>query len=137
MSPTQRAFSAYAAFAITAISVSGTAAFAAAAKKPVSVYSACMSKAESTLDMQECQKAGLAVANARLATAYAATLARLPADQQAKLRKAQALWTTFRASDCDVFYGNETGTIATVQGGSCMIERTERRIEDMHDFLLN
>jgi uncharacterized protein YecT (DUF1311 family) len=47
------------------------------------------------------------------------------------------LWTTFRASDCDVFYGNETGTIATVQGGSCMIERTERRIEDMHDFLLN
>jgi uncharacterized protein YecT (DUF1311 family) len=96
-----------------------------------------MKKAESTRDMQACQTAGLADANARLGTAYAATLAKLPADQRAKLRKSEALWTNFRKTDCDVFYGDQTGTIATVQGGSCMIERTERRIEDMHDFLLN
>jgi uncharacterized protein YecT (DUF1311 family) len=107
---------------------------ARAAPKSVSAYSACMNRAQSTRDMQECQTAGLLDANARLATAYAAALAKLPADQRAKLRKAQALWTLFRKTDCQVFYGAQTGTVATIRGGACVLERTEHRIEDMHDF---
>jgi uncharacterized protein YecT (DUF1311 family) len=126
-------------FVRTACAVAALAALAhttsaRAATKPVSVYSACMNRAQSTRDMQECQTEGLVDANARLATAYAATLAKLPADRQAKLRKAQALWTLFRNADCQVFYGAQSGTMATIRGGACVLERTERRIEDMHDF---
>jgi uncharacterized protein YecT (DUF1311 family) len=34
-----------------------------------------------------------------------------------------------------VFYGNETGTIATMNGGNCMISRTKDRIADLQGFL--
>jgi uncharacterized protein YecT (DUF1311 family) len=106
-----------------------------AAQKSAPAYAACMAKANSTLDMQQCQTAGLAQANARLEVAYAKALAALPADQQAKLQQAEAQWFTFRRSDCGVFYGNETGTLATVQGGSCMIDRTEDRVKNLQDFI--
>ena len=45
------------------------------------------------------------------------------------------LWATFRQSDCQVYYGNETGTIATINGGDCVISRTNDRIKDLQAFM--
>jgi uncharacterized protein YecT (DUF1311 family) len=108
---------------------------AAAAPKLAAAYAACMAKANTTLDMKACQQAGLTEANARLAAAYAQALNVLPADQRVKLRAAQRLWIAFRASDCAVFFGSQTGTIAGVEAGSCLIDRTERRIENLKNLL--
>jgi uncharacterized protein YecT (DUF1311 family) len=94
-----------------------------------------MAKAVSTYDMSACQSAEVVRLNGRLAAVLAKALAALPADQSKKLRTSQRLWVTFRQSDCEVFYGNETGTIATINGGDCMISRTKDRIADLKAFL--
>lgn len=106
----------------------------ATAAKPAGTYSACMAKANSTRDMQNCQTAGLAEAESGLGAAYTQAIAALPTDQQAQLRAAQRRWIAFRRADCRVFYGRQTGTIATIEGGRCMIDRTHDRINELRDF---
>jgi uncharacterized protein YecT (DUF1311 family) len=109
---------------------------ALAADVPTSgTYAACMAKALTTLDMRGCQGTGLSDANARLRTVYAKALAALPADQQVKLREAQRRWLAFRSADCGVFFGRRSGTIAPVQSGGCLIDRTETRIKNLRDLL--
>jgi uncharacterized protein YecT (DUF1311 family) len=124
-----------AAFAALCILQSRSGAAAGAEGKPGAPYASCMAKASSTSSMQACQAAGLKDANARLAVAYAKALGALPADQQAKLRDAQQRWSAFRSSDCRVFYGKQTGTLANIEGGGCMIERAEDRIKNLRGFL--
>jgi len=126
-----RSFS-HAALAISFVAFATPAHAGNAAK---TIYDACMAKAASTRDMSMCQSAEVARLDGRLAGVLAKALAALPADQSAKLRASQRLWVTFRQSDCDVFYGNETGTIATINGGDCMISRTKDRIVDLQAFL--
>jgi uncharacterized protein YecT (DUF1311 family) len=94
-----------------------------------------MAKAVSTRDIQLCQSAEVATLERRLATIYGQAIATLPADQQRKLREAQRRWVEFRQADCSVFYGNTTGTIATISGGQCMIDRTAVRIKNMQTLL--
>jgi len=101
---------------------------------PTDAYSRCMERANSTVDMQSCQQAGLVDANRRLAVALKKTLAALPPDQREKLSEAQRRWADFRQSDCEVFYGRSAGSVATVRGGTCMIERTESRIGELAIF---
>jgi uncharacterized protein YecT (DUF1311 family) len=108
---------------------------AAAVATADAAYAACMAKATSTHDMQLCQRAGRAAADARVAAAYADALGALPPDQQAKLRESQRRWTAFRSQDCSVFFGKETGTAATVTAGGCMIDRAEDRIKDLRGFI--
>jgi uncharacterized protein YecT (DUF1311 family) len=119
---------------VPAIFFGSLASSTEAAGRAGGAYTACMAKANSTRAMQVCQQAGLADANARLAVAYAKALATLPTDQQAKLREAQRRWIAFRSSDCDVFYGKQSGTIATIEGGDCLIDRTDVRINNLLHF---
>lgn len=118
-----------------AISFVTLATPARAATTAKTTYDACMAKAVSTADMSTCQTAEVHRLDARLAAVLAKVLATLPADQAAKLRASQRLWVTFRQSDCGVFYGNETGTIATIDGGDCVISRTNDRIKDLQAFM--
>lgn len=97
-------------------------------------YGACMTVAVSTVEMQACQKAGLAEADVRLNAAYRKAIDALPADQQERLRKSERLWITFRDADCAAFYGNDTGTMAGIQAGGCMIDRSEQRIANLSEF---
>lgn len=99
-----------------------------------SVLDRCMDTAMATSAMQACQTAGLAEVDVRLNAAYRKAMTALAPDQQEKLRAAERLWINFRQVDCDVFYGKETGTMATVQGGSCMIDHAEQRIVDLKGF---
>jgi len=121
-------------FALT-FSFAASAGAARAGSAPKTIYDACMAKAVSTRDMSVCQSAEVHRLDGRVAAVLAKVLAALPADQGAKLRASQRLWVTFRQSDCEVFYGNETGTIATINGGDCMISRTKARIADLQAFL--
>jgi uncharacterized protein YecT (DUF1311 family) len=107
----------------------------AAAAQATDTYAACMTKAQTTVAMQDCQKAGLAEVDKQLGDAYARAMAALPEDQKAKLLAAERLWITFRSADCGVFTGKTTGTISTVQVGSCMIDRAKQRIVDLGNFI--
>jgi uncharacterized protein YecT (DUF1311 family) len=126
-----RSFS-YFALAISFVALAVPVRAATPAK---TIYDSCMAKAVSTADMSLCQSAEVHRLDGRVAAVLAKVLAALPADQAAKLRASQRLWTTFRQSDCEVFYGNETGTIATINGGDCVISRTKDRIKDLQAFL--
>ncbi len=93
-----------------------------------------MNVAVTTGDMKACQTAGLAEADARLNAAYRKAMDALPVDQQEKLRKSERLWITFRDADCGAFYGKDTGTMASIQGGACMLDRSEQRIQNLAEF---
>jgi uncharacterized protein YecT (DUF1311 family) len=97
-------------------------------------YRACMNVAVTTGDMKACQTAGLAEADAWLNAAYRKAMDALPVDQQEKLRKSERLWITFRDADCGAFYGKDTGTMASIQGGACMLDRSEQRIQNLAEF---
>ena len=92
---------------------------------------ACHAKAENTAAIIACQTDELAVLDRTLNDAYKTALAGLPTDQRVKLRTAQRAWLDFRTRDCDVFYGKETGTIASIEAGACMLTHTMRRIDDL------
>jgi uncharacterized protein YecT (DUF1311 family) len=126
-----RSFS-HVALAISFVALAASVRADAATK---STYDTCMAKAISTADMSGCQTAEAHRVEGRLAVVLAKVLAALPADQAAKLRVSQRLWATFRQSDCQVYYGNETGTIATINGGDCVISRTNDRIKDLQAFM--
>ena len=95
---------------------------------------ACRSKAANTMAIEDCQRAELAQAEARLNTAYGRAMAALPADQKAKLLEAERRWVAFRAADCDAYYGQDTGTIAGIEAGDCMIQHAKDRIRDLATF---
>lgn len=95
---------------------------------------ACRSKAESTIAIEDCQKAELAQVEARLKTAYGKAMAALPSDQKAKLLEAERRWVAFREADCDAYYGQQTGTIAGIEAGYCMIQHAKDRVRDLATF---
>lgn len=97
-------------------------------------FTACLAKAQTTVDIVTCQTEEMKVQDRALNAAYKKAMAALPADQQAKLRLAQRAWLDFRKLDCDVFYGKETGTIASLEAGGCMITHTKRRVADLEAF---
>lgn len=94
-------------------------------------YSACINRAQSTLDMVTCMNAEMDVQDKALNANYQSALAMFPPDQQTKLRKAQRIWLDFRKADCDVFYGKETGTMASIEAGQCMLQHTAKRAEEL------
>ena len=101
---------------------------------PNPAFTACSSRANSTVDMEECGKAGLADANRRLNTAYQTALPSFPADQQAKLRAAERTWILFRDQDCRVYLGADAGSMAAPAYLNCMVERTETRLRELQEF---
>ena len=101
---------------------------------PNPAFTACSSKANTTVDMEECGKAGLADADRRLNTAYQTALPSFPADQQAKLRAAERTWVLFRDQDCRVYTGADAGSMAAPAYLNCMVERTETRIRELGEF---
>ena len=92
---------------------------------------ACLAKAETTAAIVGCQNDEMAALDRALNEIYKTALAGLPTDQKIKLRTAQRAWLDFRTRDCDVFYGKETGTLASVEAGGCMLTHTARRVEDL------
>lgn len=92
---------------------------------------ACLAKAETTAAIVGCQNDEMAVLDRALNDIYKTALAGLPTDQKIKLRTAQRAWLDFRTRDCDVFYGKDTGTIASIEAGSCMLTHTMRRVDDL------
>ena len=85
----------------------------------------------STYEIVDCQKGKLAVLDKRLNAAYQQALKQAVSDKQREqLRKAQRLWVQYRDANCE-YYELGEGTIARVYGGSCMLDLTRTRAEEL------
>jgi uncharacterized protein YecT (DUF1311 family) len=101
-------------------------------------YAACMDKPDSsTQSMVECIDAEVRVQDGKLNAAYKAAMTSLPKDQQDKLRAAQRAWLEYRKLDCDVFYGEQTGTIARIESNQCFLRKTAERADELAVFSEN
>ena len=110
---------------ITAAALSGAAVSASAA--PVVTDQACDG---STYEMVECLKAKTAAWDKQLNTAYQAALKAAGPKQAEQLRKAQRQWIKYRDANC-LYYDLGEGTIARIEAGSCMLDMTKSRAEEL------
>jgi uncharacterized protein YecT (DUF1311 family) len=111
---------------------------AQAAPKPRVVYSkahdACMAKADTTLDMANCNTAELKIRDAALNAAYAAALTRVEGAADA-FKTAERAWIAYRDADCGVYENRDAfGTLGEVEAGACLIDRTIERTRDLQAF---
>lgn len=122
--------------ALSTLSVALAAAGGAAAKDKGGyspAWSACMDKANTTLFMDQCNRAELKRRDAALNAAFQHALAKMPSEETRRiLREAEAKWIAFRDADC-ALYGdrNGFGTMGVVEGGACLIERTMQRTHEL------
>ncbi len=74
--------------------------------------------------------------DARLNTAYRAAIEPLEGDRRTQLRDAQRAWVAFRDANC-MFYRSGEGTIAAIEGNSCMVEVTRSRADELEGIREN
>jgi uncharacterized protein YecT (DUF1311 family) len=110
---------------VAAAALTGAAVSASAA--PVGSEQSCDG---STYEMVECLEAKTAVWDKQLNTAYHAALKAAGAKQAEQLRTAQRLWIKYRDANC-LYYDLGEGTIARIEAGSCMLDMTKSRTEEL------
>lgn len=119
----------YLAYATIAAALTGAAISASAA--PATAGKRCNG---STYEMVECLKAKTAQWDKRLNTAYHAALKAAGPKQAEQLRKAERLWIKYRNANC-LYYDLAEGTIARVAAGSCMLDMTKSRAQELKQTL--
>jgi uncharacterized protein YecT (DUF1311 family) len=85
--------------------------------------------AESTTAMVECMHRETEIWDGLLNADYDALLKGVPAPAAASIRQAQRAWIALRDADCKVPYDIfEGGTIARIDGASCLLNHTGERV---------
>jgi len=83
-----------------------------------------------TYQMVQCLKAKTARWDKQLNAAYRAAFKAAGPKQAEQLRKAQRLWIKYRDANC-LYYDLGEGTIARIEAGSCMIDMTKGRAQEL------
>jgi len=86
--------------------------------------------AVSTVDIVECLGELYEDEDARLNAASRAAIEPLDGDRRTQLRDAQRAWVAFRDANC-LFYRSGEGTIAAIEGNSCMVDVTRTRADEL------
>lgn len=107
----------------------------AMADDPSPAYARCMDNASSTLAMGECLKAETQVQDQRLNRVYKQLLGKLPADQQKSLRDVQRKWLAYRDGNCQFHRMASGGTLAQLEGGTCLMDMTRERAAELERVL--
>ena len=98
-------------------------------------YGQCMDKASSTVAMSECIKAETQVQDQRLNRVYKQLIGKLDAGQQKSLRDVQRTWLAYRDGNCQ-FHGQASGgTMAVLEGGTCLMDMTRDRAAELERVL--
>ncbi|EKT4480875.1 lysozyme inhibitor LprI family protein [Pseudomonas putida] len=98
-------------------------------------YGQCMDKASSTVAMSECIKAETHVQDQRLNRVYKQLMGKLDTGQQKSLRDVQRQWLTYRDGNCQFHVQASGGTMAQLEGGSCMLDMTRDRAAELERVL--
>ena len=86
--------------------------------------------AVTTADIVECLTETYEDWDARLNTAYRAAVEPLEGERRTQLRDVQRAWIAYRDASCG-YYRSGEGTIAAIEGNSCMVELTRTRAEEL------
>jgi len=62
---------------------------------------------------------------------YKQALNKLDAEHKSKLRQLERDWLKHRKSKCNFFYGLTGGTIDMLNGGSCYLDMTANRVQEL------
>ncbi|MDF3870096.1 lysozyme inhibitor LprI family protein [Pseudomonas putida] len=91
--------------------------------------------ASSTMAMSECIQAETHVQDQRLNRVYKQLMGKLDAGQQKSLRDVQRKWLAYRDGNCQFHVQASGGTMAQLEGGSCMMDMTRDRAAELERVL--
>ena len=98
-------------------------------------YVQCMDKASSTVAMSECIGAETQVQDQRLNRVYKQLMGKLDAAQQKILLDVQRKWLAYRDGNCQFHVQASGGTMAQLEGGTCMMSMTRDRAAELERVL--
>ncbi|MNH17983.1 hypothetical protein D3C76_1120010 [compost metagenome] len=98
-------------------------------------YGQCMDKASSTLAMSACIQAETQVQDQRLNRVYKQLVGKLDAGQQKSLRDVQRKWIAYRDGNCTFHVQASGGTMAQLEGGTCVMDMTRDRAAELERVL--
>ena len=98
-------------------------------------YGQCMDKASSTVAMSACIQAETQVQDQRLNRVYKQLMGKLDAGQQKSLRDVQRKWLAYRDGNCGFHVQASGGTMAQLEGGSCVMDMTRDRAAELERVL--
>lgn len=98
-------------------------------------YGQCMDKASSTVAMSECIRAETQLQDQRLNRVYKQLMGKLDAGQQKSLRDVQRKWLAYRDGNCGFHVQASGGTMAQLEGGSCVMGMTRDRAAELERVL--
>ncbi|CAB5600240.1 MULTISPECIES: lysozyme inhibitor LprI family protein [Pseudomonas] len=98
-------------------------------------YGQCMDKASSTVAMSECIRAETQLQDQRLNRVYKQLMGKLDAGQQKSLRDVQRKWLAYRDGNCGFHVQASGGTMAQLEGGSCVMDMTRDRAAELERVL--
>ncbi|MBV4492923.1 lysozyme inhibitor LprI family protein [Pseudomonas oryzicola] len=107
----------------------------AAADDYTADYGQCMDRASSTVAMSECIRAETQVQDQRLNRVYKQLMSRLDAGQQKSLRDVQRKWLAYRDGNCQFHVQASGGTMAALEGGTCLMDMTRDRAAELERLL--
>ncbi|MBA6113003.1 DUF1311 domain-containing protein [Pseudomonas asiatica] len=98
-------------------------------------YGQCMDKASSTVAMSECIRAETQLQDQRLNRVYKQLMGKLDAGQPKSLRDVQRKWLAYRDGNCGFHVQASGGTMAQLEGGSCVMDMTRDRAAELERVL--
>ncbi|KIC81945.1 lysozyme inhibitor LprI family protein [Pseudomonas sp. C5pp] len=98
-------------------------------------YGQCMDKASSTVAMSECIRAETQLQDQRLNRVYKQLMGKLDAGKQKSLRDVQRKWLAYRDGNCGFHAQASGGTMAQLEGGSCVMDMTRDRAAELERVL--
>ncbi|MFI7835499.1 lysozyme inhibitor LprI family protein [Pseudomonas asiatica] len=98
-------------------------------------YGQCMDKASSTVAMSECIRAETQLQDQRLNRVYKQLMGKLDAGLQKSLRDVQRKWLAYRDGNCGFHVQASGGTMAQLEGGSCVMDMTLDRAAELERVL--
>ncbi len=99
-------------------------------------YESCMDKSGGvTLAMRICNGDELEYQDKLLNKNYKHAMKALDAKHRDELKKVQRLWMKYRDAKCDFLFTLTGGTMDLLIGGSCYIEMTAQRADELEDIV--
>lgn len=98
-------------------------------------YGQCMDKASSTVAMSECIRAETQLQDQSLNRVYKQLMGKLDAGQQKSLRDVQRKWLAYRDGNCGFHVQASGGTMAQLEGGTCVMDMTRDRAAELERVL--
>ena len=100
-------------------------------------YKSCMDKSGGvTLAMRICNGNELKYQDAILNKNYKQAMKVLDSQHRNELKKVQRQWMKYRDAKCNFLFGLTGGTMDLLIGGSCYIEMTSQRADELEDILI-